>query len=29
MGSRINGWMDGEEKEQGVGCGISLTFEMQ
>lgn len=20
-------WMGGEEKERGVGCGVSLTFE--
>lgn len=25
--SRTDEWMGGEEKEQGVGCGVSLTLE--
>lgn len=27
MGSRTDEWMGGEEKERGVGRGVSLTFE--
>lgn len=23
----MDGWTGGEEKERGVGCGVSLTFE--
>lgn len=27
VGSRMDEWMGREEKERGVGCGVSLTFE--
>lgn len=27
VGSRMDEWMGGEQKERGVGCGVSLTFE--
>lgn len=27
VGSRMDEWMGGEQKEWGVGCGVSLTFE--
>lgn len=25
----VDEWRGGQEKEQGVGCGVSLTFGMQ